>query len=126
MYRNDETIKPRWKKLGYQGDSPTTSDVVFEPDIADIKVTVLKTLQITSNKPRVPGICFTEPSDIEGIVLEYTIGHANCPFMCACKGNKDEIAPLWKDVETLNNRGVELYILLKAVTLVAMICSPAL
>ena len=31
-------------------------------------------------------------------------------LMCACKGRKDEIAPLWEDVDTFNNRGVELYI----------------
>ena len=30
--------------------------------------------------------------------------------MCACKGSKAEIALMWKGAETLNNRGIELYI----------------
>ena len=98
------------KKHIYQRDNLTTLDVVFEPDAVDIKVTVLKTLQITSIKSRVQGIFFTESNAIEEIVLEYTTTPANCKFMCACKGSKDEIAPLWKDVDTFNNRGVELYI----------------
>ena len=41
--------------------------MVFEPDAADIKVTALKTPQITSNKPGVLGIFFTEPNAIEEI-----------------------------------------------------------
>ena len=84
--------------------------MVFEPDAADIEVTVLKTLQITSNKSTVPGIFFTEPNAIEESVLEYTTTPANCELMCACKGSEDEIAPLWKDVDTFNNRGVAFYI----------------
>ena len=75
-------------------------------------MSVLKTVQITANKPRTPGIYFTEPNTIEELVseYEYTIDPANCPLMCACKGNKAEIVRYLKNPDTLNDRGIEMYI----------------
>ena len=109
-FRNDQTIKPRVKKYGHQDGNQTTPDMEFKPDAADLKTMVLKTFQIASSKPRVSGIFFIDQNTIEEFVSEYTASPANCPLMCACKGDKAEITRLWKDVETLNNRGVELYI----------------
>ena len=39
---------------------------------------------------------------------------ANCPLVCACKGSKVEIARNWKNPDTLQRKGVELYIPFRA------------
>ena len=110
LYRRDQTIKPKGRRADYRIESATPQDIDPEPDETSIKVIVLKILQITSNKPRVPSIFFTEPNITEELVMEFTVDPANCPLMCACRGSKAEIAQYWKDAEALNNRGVELYI----------------
>ena len=96
--------------VDYRIENIIQRDVEMEPDEVSINVSVLKTLQITANIQRKPGIYFTEPNTIEELVSEYTTDPANCPLMCACKGNKPEIAQYWKNPDTLNDRGIEMYI----------------
>ena len=114
MYRDDQTIKPRGKKPWSASTNCTTPDADFEPDAGDLKTTVLKTFLTTASRPRTSGIYFTEPKNVEEIVKEYTKCPANCPLVCACKGSKAEIAPIWKDPDTLEARGVEVYIPFRA------------
>ena len=92
-HRGDQFIKPRRRGADSKTENANPSEVTLEPDEASIKVTVLKSLQITSHKLRQPGIFFTEPNLIEELVMEHTVDPAKCPLVCACKGNKAEIAP---------------------------------
>ena len=80
-YRRDQTIKPRRKRADYRTESATPQDIDLEPDETSIKVNYLKTLQIATNKPRVPGIFFKEPNIIKELVMEFTADPANCPLM---------------------------------------------
>ena len=68
----------------------------MEPDEVSINVSVLKTLQISANIPRKPGIYFTEPNTIEELVADYATDPVDCPFMCAYKGNKADMAQYLK------------------------------
>ena len=68
-YRDDQTIKPRGTKSWNTSTNRTTPEADFEPDAGDFKTATLNTLQITSSKPRVPGIYFTDPKNIEDFLL---------------------------------------------------------
>ena len=92
-YRGDQIIKPRGRGAVSKTENANTPEVTLEPDEASIKVSVLKTLQITSNNARRLCIFFTEPNSIEELVMEYIVEPAKCQLMCACKRNKAEISP---------------------------------